>query len=157
MRDRAYHYELVRPGMAVYGLNPLPEQPNPMRAVAALDTRLLQIRRVKKGETVGYGATHTFDKDSTTGTVALGYADGFLRSGTNRAVLYHNGKPCPVLGRVSMDLVTVDLGQTSAAPGERLEILGPRQDADALAKSLGTIGYEILTSLGPRWARRYIG
>jgi alanine racemase len=143
--------------MAIYGLNPTPGQQNPMQPVMSLSTRLLQVRSVKKGETVGYGATHRFESDGKVGTVALGYADGFLRSAGNRAKLYYNGNACPLVGRVSMDLVTVDLGTTDAKPGDRLEVLGPHQDADALASDMGTIGYEVLTGLGSRWGRQYSG
>jgi alanine racemase len=156
LRDTAFHYDMVRPGMAVYGLNPLPEQSNPMQPTVSLSTRLLQVRQVDKGQTIGYGASCRFEKPARTGTVALGYADGFLRSGSNNATLYYNGQPCPVLGRVSMDLVTIDLTGLDAQAGDPIEILGPNQDADTLAASLGTIGYEVLTGLGRRWARHYI-
>lgn len=156
LRDMSFHYDMVRPGMAVYGLNPLPEQPNPMQRTISLSTRLLQVRHVDKGQTIGYGASCRFEKPMRTGTVALGYADGFLRSGSNSATLYYNGRPCPVVGRVSMDLVTIDLTGLDAQAGDPIEILGPHQDADTLAASLGTIGYEVLTGLGHRWARHYI-
>jgi alanine racemase len=154
--DGAWRYDMVRPGMAVYGLNPTPETKNPMTPAVALSVRLLQVRDAAKDETVGYGAAHALQKDSRVGTVALGYADGFLRSAGDRGTLYYNGLPCPILGRVSMDLVTVDLGRTGAQPGDRLDVLCPQQDADALAASMGTIGYEVLTGLGRRWGRHYI-
>ena len=156
MRNPAYHHNVVRPGMAVYGLNPIPEKKNPMRPAVQLHTRLLQVRKAGRGETVGYGASHRLERGTRVGTVALGYADGFLRSGGGRAMLYHKGRPCPVIGRVSMDLVTVDLGKWDAEPGDAIEILGPNQDADKLADALGTIGYEVLTGLGRRWNRIYV-
>ncbi len=155
-RDKAWHYDMIRPGMGLYGLNPLPEQTNPMRPAVRLATRLLQVRHAQKGETAGYGATYRFAKKTRLGTVALGYADGFLRAGGNRAQLYYRDTPCPIVGRVSMDLIIVDLGDAQAVPGDRLEIIGPHQDADALAASLGTIGYEVLTGLGRRWKRAYV-
>jgi len=149
--------DMIRPGMALYGLNPTPEETNPMRPVVTLHARVLQTRSVKKGETAGYGAAHRFEKDTVTATVALGYADGFLRSLSRGGVLYFNGTACPVVGRVSMDLVIVDVGQAVSPPrpGDALEVIGPNQDADALAADAGTIGYEILTALGRRYRRVY--
>lgn len=156
-RDARYRKSLVRPGIALYGLNPNPWTDNPMEPVVSLSVRLLQVREAAAGETVGYGASYTTDRPTRIGTVALGYADGFLRSGGNRATLYLDGHPCPVIGRVSMDLVTVDLGSSPAQPGAMLVVIGPHQDADALAAQAGTIGYEILTNLGRRWHRKVIG
>lgn len=158
-RDASYHYDMVRPGYSLYGGNPTPETTNPMQAVVSLNTRILQIRDCKKGQSIGYGATHTFDQDTTTATVALGYADGFLRSNSSKATLYYNNQPCPVLGRVSMDLVTIDISNIKGEPpkqNDAIEILGPNQTIDDLATSAGTIGYEILTSLGARYKREYI-
>ncbi|HTK85605.1 MAG TPA: alanine racemase [Patescibacteria group bacterium] len=155
--DVRYHFGMVRPGMAVYGLNPTPETSNPMRPVVTLETRILQTRRAKKGEAVGYGASHTLKQDSTLATVALGYADGFLRSLSGKGTLYYKNKPCPILGRVSMDLTVIDMDGADAKPGEMVEVLGPNQSADQLAAAAGTIGYEILTSLGPRYKRVYKG
>jgi len=157
-RDQAYHYDLVRPGYALYGGNPVPEAENPMSSVVTLETRVLQIRDIKKGESIGYGASHSFDADGKTATVAAGYADGILRSGSNKAALYWQGQRCPVVGRVSMDLISVDLSGISGplpSPGDRLEILGPNQSIDDLAAACGTIGYEILTALGSRYQRVY--
>jgi len=105
-RSKDYHYDMVRPGYALYGGNPTPETTNPMHSVVTLESRILQIRHCKKGETIGYGASHKFDKDTTTATLALGYADGFFRSHSNKAILYYYGQPCPIIGRVSMDLVS---------------------------------------------------
>jgi alanine racemase len=158
-RHNHYHYDMVRPGYALYGGYPTPETKNPMKPIIRLDARILQIRECRKGESIGYAASHKFKKDTRTATIALGYADGFLRSGSNKAVVYYNNQPCPVLGRVSMDLVTIDLsGIKGKQPvqGEAIEILGPHQTVDDLAKTAGTIGYEILTSLGTRYKRDYI-
>ena len=114
-RDSLYYYDTIRPGYSLYGGNPTPEANNPMSATVSLTTRILQIRECKKGDSIGYGASHVFDQDTQTATVAVGYADGFLRSNsgskTGGAILYWQGQPCPVLGRVSMDLVTVDLSR----------------------------------------------
>lgn len=157
-RDDSFHHDVVRPGFSLYGGNPTPETANPVKPVASLKTKILQIRHCKKGESIGYGASHVFDKDTLTATIGLGYADGFLRSASSKATLYWNNQPCPVLGRVSMDLVTVDLSGLENPPvqGDGLEVLGPNQSVDDLAEAAGTIGYEILTSLGARYRREYI-
>ena len=158
-RNPQYHYDMVRPGYSLYGGNPTPETTNPMQNVVTLHSRILQIRECKKGQSIGYGATHEFNKDTRTATLALGYADGFLRSNSAKAVVYYEGQPCPVLGRVSMDLVSIDIShikEKQPQQGEAIEILGDHQTVDDLANSAGTIGYEILTSLGKRYKRRYI-
>ncbi|MCB9990006.1 MAG: alanine racemase [Rhodospirillales bacterium] len=161
-RNPAYHGDQIRPGMALYGLNPTPETDNPMQPVVRLSARILQVRSVKKGQTIGYNETYSFDKNTRTATVALGYADGFLRSLSSGAApcghLYYNGIACPVIGRVSMDAVTVDLTPLASLPvqGDMIEVIGPHQDADALASAAGTIGYEILTDLGRRYHRDYL-
>jgi alanine racemase len=154
-RDPRFHFDMARPGMALYGLNPLPETKSPVKPVVSLHTRLLQVKDVPPGETIGYGAAHECRGRTRVGTVALGYADGFLRSNSGKGALYFGDAPCPIIGRVSMDLVTVDLGVADAQPGDMLEVLGPHRDADALAAIAGTIGYEILTSLGRRYERVY--
>lgn len=154
-RSRDFCFDLARPGMALYGLKPTPEADNPMRPVVKLDARILQVRKIGKGETVGYGASWRAEKESTVATIALGYADGFLRALSNRGVLYYGDHPCPVVGRVSMDAVTVDTGAQEPKPGEWMEVIGPHQSADDLAAAAGTIGYEILTSLGRRYRREY--
>lgn len=157
-RGTDYHFDMVRPGMALYGLNPTPETKNPMNPVVTLEARILQIRHVKAKETIGYNATYSFKGPSLTATVGLGYADGFCRVHSNKSFLYWQGIACPVVGRVSMDLVTVDLSHLRGMlpqTGDYLEVIGPHQSADELAQSAGTIGYEILTSLGQRYHRIY--
>lgn len=151
------HYDLVRPGYALYGGNPLPGQTNPVKPVISLHVRVLQVRRVKKGESAGYNATHVFDKDTICATVAIGYADGFPRGGSNAAKLYWQGQSCPIRGRVSMDLVIVEIGHLPQPPheGDWMEVLGENQSVDQLADDCGTIGYNILTALGPRYHRVY--
>ncbi|PZP56958.1 MAG: alanine racemase [Micavibrio aeruginosavorus] len=155
-----YHFDMVRPGMALYGLNPMPELENPMQNVVTLETRVLQIHESQEGETAGYGATYKFERPAKLATVSLGYADGFLRAGSNQAKLYWQGQPCPVVGRVSMDLIIVDISNlpVNIIPpyeGDFLEVIGPSQSADALAASFGTIGYEVFTSLSRRAERIY--
>lgn len=159
-RNETWHYDLLRPGYALYGGNPTPEGTNPMRRVVDMSVRILQCRLGKKGESAGYNATHVFEKDTALAVVALGYADGFLRSGGNQARLFWNGQPCKILGRVSMDLMIVDISTlTGPSPqaGDWLEVLGPHQSVDQLANDCGTIGYEILTSLSHRSERLYKG
>ena len=156
-RNTDWHYDLLRPGYALYGGNPTPEAANPMKPVVQISARVLQTRDVKKGESAGYGVGHVFAKDSTIATVAIGYADGLPRAGSGRVVFYYNGQPCPCVGRISMDVTMVDISTLPQKPaqGDVMEILGPHQDVDALATACGTIGYEILTSLGHRHARLY--
>lgn len=160
-RDPKYHFDLVRPGMALYGLNPTPEQDNPMKAVVGLEVPVMRLRLVYKGATTGYNATYCFDKDTWLATVAAGYTDGIFWSLANQGFLYWKGYECPIRGRVSMDMTTVDLSNVPEGerpkPGDVLEVLGPHQSADDLAKAAGTIGYEVLTSLGNRYHRSYVG
>ena len=156
--DLSFMSDLARPGAALYGLNPTPNAPNPMRPVIRLSSRILQIRTIEAGETVGYNATWTAPRRSRIATVAAGYADGFLRSLSNRASARFDGHPLPLVGRVSMDLATFDVtDRPDLQPGDSLELIGPQHDADAIAVEAGTNGYEILTSLGRRYQRRYVG
>lgn len=158
-RSKEYHLDLTRPGMALYGLNPQPGKPNPMAPVVSLTVPVLQVRDAQDGETAGYNATHRFDRKTKLAVAALGYADGFFRSLGNRGALYWKGRPLPVRGRVSMDLVICSLEnlpeKDCPRPGDALEVLGPNQSADDLAAAAGTIGYEILTALGRRYKRTY--
>lgn len=159
-RESSWHRDLVRPGMALYGLNPTPQETNPMRPVVSLNAKILQIREAKKGEKAGYNETYRFDKNEALAVVSMGYADGFLRELSNKAALYWQGIACPVRGRVSMDSTIVDISAVPEGqrpvPGDSLEVIGPGQSADDLAHAAGTIGYEILTSLGSRYKRTYI-
>lgn len=145
-----YHFELTRPGVGLYGGRPF-EGSLP---VVSLALPIIQIREVAPGEVVGYACGWTAEVPSVVATVSGGYADGLLRSLSNNAVLWDGETPCPLLGRVSMDLITVDITHLREIP-RTLDILGPMQSVDDLADSAGTIGYEILTSLGRRYARRY--
>lgn len=160
-RSKKYHHDLLRPGMALYGLNPTPETKNPMRGVVSLQLPVIRTRIVYKGAGVGYGLTWKAEKDTPLATVAAGYADGIFRSLSNKGALYWNGIRCPIRGRVSMDLTTVDISAVPEnqrpKPGDMMELLGEHQGADDLANDAGTIGYEILTSLGGRYERIYTG
>ena len=159
-RSEKYHYDLTRPGVALYGANPTPETVNPMHRVVDLSVPALQIRKAETGETAGYNATHRFDKEEMLIVVSLGYADGFFRSLSNKGKLFWKGYELPIRGRVSMDLTICSLANVPEneypAAGDHIEVLGENQSVDDLAKDAGTIGYEILTSLGPRYKRKYI-
>ncbi len=157
-RGIQHHINMVRPGVALYGGNPTPEVKNPMHQVVQLKAKILQIRNCKKGDSIGYGASHVFEKDTRTATIGIGYADGFSRAHSNKGQFYFNNVPCPILGRISMDLTTIDISQCKNKPeqGDWVEIIGQNQTIDDLAQNAGTISYEILTSLGNRYARQYI-
>lgn len=155
-----FHFDLVRPGAALYGINPIPGQANPMQAAVGLRAPILQIREIDSPGSVGYGATHSVTKPTKVATIAVGYADGYLRSLSNRGRCFVGRHELPVIGRVSMDLITVDasaLPAKLARPGTMIEVISKRHTLDAVAKDAGTIGYEILTGLGARYARNYIG
>lgn len=157
---RAYHFDLARPGIALYGGAPQEGPANPMHPVVRLRARILQVRAALPGMTVGYGATHRVQAPGRIATVALGYADGYRRALSDRGSARVAGVTVPVIGRVSMDLVTLDVStvpEALAGPGDWVEMLGPDLDADAVAGAAGTISYEILTGLGRRFHRTYKG
>jgi alanine racemase len=146
--------DLARPGAALYGINPTPAHANPMRTTVRLIARVLQVREIAAGETVGYNATWRAARTSRIGTVGIGYADGWLRSQSGRGEAYFDGRPVPLVGRVSMDLTTYDLtDRPEIGPGTWLELIGPSMPPDRVAEAAATNGYEILTSLGSRCAR----
>ncbi|WP_299363979.1 alanine racemase [uncultured Paracoccus sp.] len=149
---RAYHFDLTRPGIGLYGGRPfLDAQP-----VVSLDLAVIQTRIVQPGEGVGYGFAWTAGRPSRIATVSAGYADGILRSLSGRGLeLWAGDRSCPVVGRVSMDLLTVDVTHLPDIP-DSLSLLTERQGIDAVADQAGTIGYEILTSLGSRYPRRWL-
>lgn len=157
----AYHFDLMRPGAALYGINPTPEADNPMQPVVDLKARILQIRTVARGDTVGYSATWTARRDSRIAVIAAGYADGYFRAGgssdgTRGADVIIAGQRCPVAGRVSMDLLAVDITDLppgTARRGQMATLIGDGITVDELAHHFGTIGYEVLTSLGRRYQR----
>ena len=151
--------DLVRPGIALYGGNPFAGGDSPMEPVVALEGLVLQTRTVARQRTVGYGARHTVRPGTRLATVGAGYADGYPRALGNRGVAFVAGTGVPVVGRVSMDLITLDVSGLPPAevrPGGTVELLGRNVLLDDLARKAGTIGYEILTGLGPRWQRRYL-
>jgi alanine racemase len=153
---RDFHFDLARPGAALYGLAPVKGAPNPMRPVVRLLGRIVQTRLIPAGAQVGYGATWTAPGPRRIATVAVGYADGYRRSLSHRATAFAGETPVPLVGIVSMDTATFDVTEApQAVEGGFLELVGPRHPVDALAAEAGTIGYEILTSLGGRYARAY--
>jgi len=160
-----FQFDMVRPGAALYGVNPTPEADNPMQPVVELKARIAQVRNVEKGETVGYGGTWTARRPTKLAIVSAGYADGYFRAGssndgTRGADVVVAGKRCPVAGRISMDLMAIDitdLAHNAARRGHLVTLIGEGITVDELAHHFGTIGYEVLTSLGPRYARVYKG
>ncbi len=156
-----YHYDLVRPGVALYGVNPTPGAVNPMRAVVRLKGRIIQVREIDTPQSVGYGATHRATGRRRIATVPVGYADGYLRSLSGQGVGCLAGVSVPIVGRVSMDLITLDVTDApldAAQTGMEVDLIGGGGDTvDDVAARAGTIGYEILTSLGQRYHRRYLG
>ena len=160
-----FQFDLVRPGAALYGINPTPESDNPMQPVVEVKARIVQIRNLERGESVGYGANWTARRPTRLAMVAAGYADGYFRAassndGTRGAEVVVAGKRCPVAGRISMDLMAVDvtdLPNNAVRRGHMVTLIGEGITVDDLAHHFGTIGYEVLTSLGPRYARVYKG
>lgn len=154
-----YHFDLLRPGAALYGINPLPGRPNPMLPTVTLHARILQVRRIDALQTVGYGAAWRSARPSRVATIALGYADGYFRTLINRTHVHLAGHKVPVIGRISMDLVTIDVTDVPEAdsqPGAGVEVLGPHLTADDLAEHARTNAYEVMTALGRRYARVYL-
>lgn len=156
----ALHADIARPGCALYGITPNADAPNPMRHVATLSAPILQLRRLEREETVGYGAACTMPAGSVLATVALGYADGWLRSLSHQSVGGILGQyRLPQCGRVSMDMVVLDVTNVPEAllqPGTMVDFICPAQDVNAVAEAAGTIGYEIFTRLGRRVRREYV-
>lgn len=157
--EEAPFLDLTRPGYALYGGNPTPGSDNPMRRVVGLTAVILQAREIAGGETAGYNAIWTAPSRRKLATINLGYADGFLRSGSGGPLgveVFAGGRYCPVVGRISMDLSIIDISEANPlARGDRVEILGENIGIDELAAQAGTIGYEILTDLGRRHHREY--
>jgi alanine racemase len=159
---RTYHFDLVRPGIALYGGNPFHDRPNPFKPVALLAGRILQLKRLKEGDSVGYGGNFRAARASLIGVVAAGYADGYPRAcsfqaGRAPALVWAKGHFAPVVGRVSMDMMTVDMTDipVQLKRGDMVELMGTHVTVDDLASWAGTLPYEILTRLGSRYARLY--
>jgi alanine racemase len=159
-----FQFDLLRPGAALYGINPTPEADNPMQPVVNVKARVAQVRNVEKGDTVGYGATWTARRPTRLAIVAAGYADGYFRAaggvdGVRTAAAIIAGTRCPIAGRISMDLMAIDITDLPAPlrRGHMVTLVGDGVTADELALHFGTIGYEVLTSLGDRYQRVYRG
>ena len=152
-----YASDLARPGCALYGINPTPGAANPMRQVVRLEAPILQIRDIPAGASVGYGASFVAARPSRIATIAVGYADGYLRCLSGQGVAAYRDMILPMVGRVSMDLITLDVTDAPGiTPGETVQLIGGAAPSpDDLATRAGTIGYEILTSLGDRYRRAY--
>lgn len=146
-----YHFDLTRPGIGLYGALPFEDA----APVVQLSIPVIQTRSLAPGETVGYANSWTADEPTRLATIAAGYADGITRHISNQGVLFHDDIPCPLVGRVSMDLITVDITHLDSDP-ETLQLFSVMQTVDDIAEIAGTIGYEVLTSLGSRYARRYV-
>lgn len=156
----AFHFDLARPGAALYGIAPVPGQANPMLPVVTLQAKVMQTRTVEAGTSVGYGGHWVAPHTSRIATVSVGYADGYLRSLSNQGSAWLGAVELPLVGRVSMDTITLDvtaLPDNAIRPGTLVDLLSPRHTVDDVAARAGTIGYEILTSLGQRYLRRYEG
>lgn len=155
-----YHFDLVRPGIALYGANPAPWLPNPMRPVVRLLARILQVRDVAPPDTVGYDATHKITAPGKVAALGMGYADGYPWSLAGKGQVMIGGHAAPLIGRVSMDLLTADVTgvpEPLLPVGGWAEVIGPHRDVDQVAREAGTIGYEVLTRLGSRYHRVYLG
>lgn len=160
----AYHFDMVRPGIALYGARAVNGVPNPMKQIVTLNARILQIRDAAPGESVGYGAARRLARSTRIATVAAGYADGIFRrlgaaNGETGLSAWLGDHEAPIIGRVSMDTITVDVTDIPAdrvARGAMVELIGQHNSVDDIADKAGTIGYEILTSLGARYQRVYI-
>ena len=153
------HFDIVRAGIALYGGAPHEGRPNPMRRVVALDARILQVREVPAGTGIGYGLSSVSDRPRRIAAIGVGYADGWPRHLGNRGAAFIDGRRAPIAGRVSMDSITLDVTGVPEAllnPGALVELLGPHQTIDDVARDAGTIPYEILTQLGHRYARTYL-
>lgn len=160
-QNKSYHHDIVRPGAALYGLFPLTHEPSPLAQPVRYTAQVLQIRPAHVGETCGYNARYTIKTPGTLAILGMGYADGLARAAGPHTMFYWKGHPCPIRGSVSMDYTIVDLTDLPLSiphpvPGEEMELIGPNQSPDDLARTTGTIGYEILTNISARTARVYI-
>ncbi|MGZ9810456.1 alanine racemase [Pseudoroseicyclus sp. H15] len=148
---KEYHFDLTRPGIGLYGGMPFADA----APAARLDLPVVQCRTLSEGEVVGYGNTWQAERETRLATINCGYADGMLRSaGAGDLMLWYDGMICPAVGRISMDLITVDVTDLGRDP-EYLSLICPENSIDTIAEAAGTIGYEVLTSLGGRYQRRY--
>jgi alanine racemase len=155
----AYHFDVGRAGLALYGGNPIPSLPNQMSEVIQIKAKIIQVREIDSPGTVGYGATHRVTGPARIATVPVGYADGYPRSLGNKGFAVIDGVRVPVAGRVSMDLITLDVTAVApdkSAPGCEVDLLGGSVSPVELAEAAGTVDYELLTRLGSRYHRHYV-
>ena len=155
---KKYHLDMVRPGISLYGGDALKGQKNSYKPVIKLTARLIQIRKIKKGLTVGYGATFKAKRDMTVGTIGIGYADGLNRLFSNNMKCYLKNKKINLIGRVSMDLITFDLSNFKKREikiNNQIEIINKQNNINQICTNIGTIPYELLTNLGQRYNRKY--
>ncbi|MGC4251501.1 MAG: alanine racemase [Sphingobium sp.] len=158
MLRRPTHFDIVRPGIALYGGAPHGDAANPMRPVVTLETRILQSRTIRPGAGVGYGLRYVAERPARIATIPVGYADGWPRHLSGKGCAFIAGHRAPIAGRVSMDSITLDVTDVPEEhlyPGAPVELLGPHQGIEDVARDAGTISYEILTRLGHRYARHY--
>jgi alanine racemase len=156
-----YHFDLARPGISLYGGSPFPDsgRPNPMSQVLTLEAPIVQIRSAHPGETVGYGGTYEVTSETLVATVPVGYADGFLRSSSSSGIANIGGVAAPIIGRVSMDLITLDVTAVDRArlyPGAPVELIGPNRPIDEVADMARSIPHEFLTNLSRRFELRHV-
>ena len=153
--DKSYHFDLARPGVALYGVGP----ENEIIPVLTLSARVIQVRDIDKGAAVGYGGTYIAEGPMRVATIAVGYADGWFRSLSNKGTAFYGDTRLPIIGRVSMDSITLDvtaLPEGTLKLGSLVELIGPHQRLEDVARDCDTIPYEILTALGNRYARVYV-
>jgi len=149
-----YHYDLVRPGIGLYGGSPDPGDPKGFEAVVTWHAQVIELQQVRAGDTIGYGGSYVAPCQLSVATIGLGYADGYMRALSGRGEVLVEGWRCPIVGRVSMDLITVDVSTVKdIKEGTWVEIMGPAVSLDAVAQKANTIGYECLTRLGARLER----
>lgn len=154
------HFDLGRPGCALYGINPTPQQTSPVANPVLVQAKIVQVHKIDTPLSVGYGATQQLQVGQKIATLAMGYADGYLRSLSSKGSAYIDDMETPILGRVSMDLISIDVStieDDKCQAGQLVDVIGPHNTPDQLAKRGGTIGYEILTNLGQRYHRVYKG
>lgn len=167
----AFAFDMVRPGVALYGGEAGPDSVGRLRPVVTAEARVVQVRHARAGDAASYGSSQRLGRDTTIAVASVGYADGYHRSGSGAGVPlrdvvegggrgFLHGRHVPVLGRVTMDLTlfdVTDLAPDTVAPGDWIELFGPNIPIDEAAAAAGTISYELLTSLGRRYHRRYLG
>jgi alanine racemase len=154
-----YVSDLARIGVALYGGNPTPHLKNPMKNVVNLYSSIIQIKTIKQGDCVGYGCLFVAEKDTKIGIVSVGYADGIIRSASNKSFVYINNKKAKILGRISMDLIAVDItnfDENEAGLNSLVEIIGENQDVNDLAKAAGSIHCEVLSNISNRYPKIFI-